>query len=377
MKRIISLMLLLTMLLTACTQNQPVENPKDDQINNTQEVENKDNLEENITLIDHDNKEVTIPKKLDRIVVADLNPMPALLSLFLGDSSSIVGMNDISLDAAKNGIIGELFPNLLKVDTSFFKGSELNVEQLLKLEPQLVLITAGNAKLRESIENAGIPVVAFSVGNWNYDIIETYENWIKLLCDIFPANDNLIDVTEYSKDVMNLVQERVSTLDKDEIKDIFFLFQYDEKRIVTSGNNFFGQYWSQSVGANNVAGEIDGGNSPVTMEQIYSWQPDTIFITNFTKAQPEDLYENTFGDNDWSLVEAVRNKEVYKMPLGSFRSYSVSADMPITLLWMAQRTYPKLFDDIDMTKEVMEFYKTVYNVDITEQQANTMFNIGV
>lgn len=176
MKRIISLMLLLTMLLTACTQNQPVENPKDDQTNNTQEVENKDNLEENITLIDHDNKEVTIPKKLDRIVVADLNPMPALLSLFLGDSSSIVGMNDISLDAAKNGIIGELFPNLLKVDTSFFKGSELNVEQLLKLEPQLVLITAGNAKLRESIENAGIPVVAFSVGNWNYDIIETYEN---------------------------------------------------------------------------------------------------------------------------------------------------------------------------------------------------------
>lgn len=363
MKRILSLLLMISMLLVGCSPSAPTEN----KIESNQET---------VTITDHDNKEVTLPKNIERVVVADLNPMPALLSLFLQDESVIVGMNDISLDAAQNGIIGELFPGLLEVDTSFYKSSELNVEQLLKLDPQVVFITAGNAKLRDMIENAGIPVVAFGVGNWNYDIIETYENWIKLLCDLFPANNNLVEVTEYSKEMMELVQSKVSQLSEDEIKKVFFMFQYDEKRIVTSGNKFFGEYWSQSVGAENVATALDAASAPVTMEQIYDWQPDTIFVTNFTNAQPEDLYNNTIGANDWSLVKAVKNKEVYKMPLGSFRSYSVSADMPITLLWMAQKTYPELFEDINITDEIIKFYKTAYNVELTAEQAEQMFNIG-
>lgn len=176
--------------------------------------------------------------------------------------------------------------------------------------------------------------------------------------------------------MMELVQSKVSQLSEDEIKKVFFMFQYDEKRIVTSGNKFFGEYWSQSVGAENVATALDAASAPVTMEQIYDWQPDTIFVTNFTNAQPEDLYNNTIGANDWSLVKAVKNKEVYKMPLGSFRSYSVSADMPITLLWMAQKTYPELFEDINITDEIIKFYKTAYNVELTAEQAEQMFNIG-
>ena len=34
---------------------------------------------------------------------------------------------------------------------------------------------------------------------------------------------------------------------------------------------------------------------PVNMEQIYKYNPDIIFVTNFTQAQPEDLYNNTIG----------------------------------------------------------------------------------
>ena len=32
------------------------------------------------------------------------------------------------------------------------------------------------------------------------------------------------------------------------------------------------------------------------MEQIYSWNPDMVFLTNVTSAQPEDLYNNTVGN---------------------------------------------------------------------------------
>lgn len=50
----------------------------------------------------------------------------------------------------------------------------------------------------------------------------------------------------------------------------------------------------------------------MTMEQIYNWNPEMIFVTNFTKAQPDDLYNNTIGANDWNAVNAVKNKRVIK-----------------------------------------------------------------
>ena len=48
------------------------------------------------------------------------------------------------------------------------------------------------------------------------------------------------------------------------------------------------------------------------MEQIYEWDPDIIYITNFSPYQPEDLINNTIEGNDWSSVKAVKEGKVYK-----------------------------------------------------------------
>ena len=109
------------------------------------------------------------------------------------------------------------------------------------------------------------------------------------------------------------------------------------------------------------------------MEQVYSWNPDVILITNFTKAQPDDLYNNSIGANDWSGVKAVQDKRVYKMPLGMYRSYTPGADTPITLLWLAKTVYPELFSDIDVTGEAQTYYKDVFGVDLTAQQIESIF----
>lgn len=105
-----------------------------------------------------------------------------------------------------------------------------------------------------------------------------------------------------------------------------FLFQYGKDRIVTSGSHFFGQYWCDAVGARNVASSIraQNQNAVITMEQVYAWDPDLIFITNFTPAEPQDLYRNAY--HDWKPVKAVREKQVFKMPLGTYRTFTPSAD---------------------------------------------------
>ena len=161
---------------------------------------------------------------------------------------------------------------------------------------------------------------------------------------------------------------------EEERQQVFFLFQYDQPQILTSGAHFFGQWWADSIGTVNVAQEIDKDNSvPVNLEQVYAWNPDVIFITNFTTAQPEDLYQNTVGTYDWSGIDAVKNQRVYKMPLGMYRSYTPGVDTPITLLWLAKTVYPERFEDIDLTEQVVAYYEDVFGVTLTAEQAEQIF----
>ena len=109
------------------------------------------------------------------------------------------------------------------------------------------------------------------------------------------------------------------------------------------------------------------------MEQIYAWDPQVIFITNFNTYYPSDLYNNTVEGYDWSPVQAVKYKDVHKMPLGIYRSYTPGADCPVTLLWMAKATYPELFDDIDIIEEAKTYYKDVFGIELTDEQVKSIF----
>lgn len=373
MKRIFTILMAAMMLLSGCTGTAN-ESEQSQEPSNSETAEALEQTPEGRTVVDHDGIEVDIPEQIDRIAVGNIGPMASVLTLFLGSGESIVGMSPMSMSAAENGILGELFPELLDADTSFLQGSNINVEKLLTLEPDLVLIQSGQSEVRTQLENAGLTVVAFGVGTFKYDIINTYEAWIDLLSQIFPANDKMEEVTAYSKEVLELVQSRVSDIPEAERKRALFLFQYDETQMIASGRNFFGQYWCESAGAVNVAQDIEAGQATITMEQVYEWQPDVIFITNFTNTKPADLYANAVGSDDWSLVKAVQEQQVYKMPLGSFRTYSVSADMPVTLLWVAKTIYPDLFSDIDTDAEVKDFYQRIYGVTLTDEQVAAMYD---
>ena len=373
MKRIFTILMAAMMLLSGCAGTAN-ESEQSQEPSNSETAEALEQTPEGRTVVDHDGIEVDIPEQIDRIAVGNIGPMASVLTLFLGSGESIVGMSPMSMSAAENGILGELFPELLDADTSFLQGSNINVEKLLTLEPDLVLIQSGQSEVRTQLENAGLTVVAFGVGTFKYDIINTYEAWIDLLSQIFPANDKMEEVTAYSKEVLELVQSRVSDIPEAERKRALFLFQYDETQMVASGRNFFGQYWCESAGAVNVAQDIEAGQATITMEQVYEWQPDVIFITNFTNTKPAELYANAVGSDDWSLVKAVQEQQVYKMPLGSFRTYSVSADMPVTLLWVAKTIYPDLFSDIDTDAEVKDFYQRIYGVTLTDEQVAAMYD---
>ena len=351
MKKLIALLLVLV-LLAGCAPAATVENTR--------------------TVIDHDGVSVTLPEKVERIVVCDILPLPSVLAVFFDSAEKIVGMSGTSMSAAKNGLLGELYPEILDAETGFIDGSTVNTEELMKLQPDVVFYNASRKELGEQLRKAGFPAVAISVNKWDYDCIETLNQWAALLGEIFPENDRREAVAAYSGKIYNLVQDRVREIP--ERKQVLFLYQYSEANLLTSGQKFFGQWWADAIGAENVAHELSTDNSvSVNMEQVYAWNPEMVFITNFTTAGPDDLYENTVGVYDWSGVQAVRDRQVYKMPLGMYRSYTPGADTPVTLLWMAKTAYPELFADIDILEETKAYYREVFGVELTDTQAASIF----
>ena len=294
--------------------------------------------------------------------------------MFFDSAEKLVGIAPSSMSAAQNSLLSQLYPEILNAQTGYMNGTDVNTEELMQLAPDVVFYSASNPSLGEKLTASGFCAIAVSANKWQYNCIETLNNWIDLLSQIFPENDRAALCRSYSEDVYAMVHERVKDIPDDERARAFFLFQYNDSTIMTSGQLFFGQWWADAIGAVNVANELTTDNSvTVNLEQVYDWNPDIIFMTNFNTFQPDDLYNNTVGTYDWSGIQAVQDKSVYKMPLGMYRSYTPGIDTPITLLWMAKTTYPTLFEDIDVTQRAIDYYETVFGVTLTSEQVESIF----
>ena len=324
-------------------------------------------------ITDHKGIEVEVPVDIQRIAVTGIYPLPSVLTVFFNSAEKIVSMNTPSLSAAKAGLLGKLYPEILNVSDKPVGTGEINVEELLNAKPDVVFYsTLGQG---EAIRAAGIPAVCLSVDKWDYNVIETLDNWLSLLADMFPQDAAKAQkVHERSMQSYDLVQQRVKDIPQQERARLFFLFQYSATAMQTSGKHFWGQWWAQAVGAVNVAQDIDvNAGAPVNLEQVYAWNPDAILITNFTQVQPAGLLSGKVFEDDWSGIKAVKDGRVYKMPLGMYRSFLPGVDTPITLLWLAKTVYPTRFEDIDITSFAKEYYSDVFGVELTEEQIESIF----
>ena len=369
MKKLLSLVLVLTMCasLFSCTSKAQVPA---EQTSTTHIV------------VDHGGNEVEVPNKIERIVVTDIFPIPAVLSVFFNSADKIVGIAPTSASAAKNSLLSQIYPEILNAKSDFMNGNVINVEELMKLNPDVVFYSENNNEQKEVLTKAGFCAIGISANGWKYDCIETLNHWLQTLTEVFKYSSEISILTDRSNkaqkksnEMYEMIKRRISELKDEDKKRIFFLFQYNDSTMMTSGKNFFGQWWADASGCLNVAEELSKDNSVGTnLEQVYAWNPDMIFITNFTTALPKDLYENTIGTYDWSEVKAVKDKEVYKLPLGMYRTYTPGIDTPITLLWFAKTAYPDMFDDIDLVKETRAYYQDIFGVDLTDEQIKSIFN---
>ena len=323
-------------------------------------------------ITDQTGTEVEIPEEVHRVVVSSIFPVPSVFCLFRGSADEIVGMHPQAMSAAKNSFLINLYPEIANADTSFVENGEINVEQLLTLEPDMVIFSAANKDERALYESAGIPAVAFSPSIAGFDTVETYASWVQLLGQIYGEEDNANAIVEDARAIAEKVKAKSAEIPEEDKPSVLILFNYDESGIKAAGSGSFGEYWINAAGGVNAAAEIKG-QTEVNMEQIYAWDPDIILITNFIQYTPDDLINNTVSE-DWSGVSAVANGKVYKVPLGMYRWYPASSDAALSLEWVAKTIQPDVYADIDLDSDIKEYFKKHYDIELSDEDIQTIYN---
>jgi len=326
------------------------------------------------TVVDQAGDTVEVPKDIKRVVIT-FQPFGSIYPLFVGSAETIVGMLPGSMFAAEHSLLKSAFPEILNVDTSFYQNNEVNVESVISLKPDLVLYVAGSDKEKEMYRKAGIPALGFSVGFAEFDTVQTYIGWIEILGQAFGMEEKAAAIIEYNQKNYDEIQQRLSTIKEEDKKKILVLNGYDATSMGTSGGKQFPDYWARGSGGINAAAGAFTGNKQITMEQVYEWDPDIIYLADFSPYDAEELIQNKArkGD-DWSTVRAAVNGDIHKFPLGMFRWYPPNSESILSLWWMSKTNYPERFADIDVNQKIREYYSEFYGYNLTDEELESIYH---
>lgn len=99
-----------------------------------------------VTITDHADREVEVPTNPKRVAVLGIYPLPSMLTVYLDSCDSIVAMEPGSMNAAKNGILSQLYPDITNITTDIMDGDDVNIESLLALKPDVVFYNASDTQ---------------------------------------------------------------------------------------------------------------------------------------------------------------------------------------------------------------------------------------
>lgn len=91
-------------------------------------------------------RDVTVPGEINRIVVGGILPYFSTWYVATNSTKEIVGMHPNSYNAAENSMLAKISPDVLKASTNFVQNGEVNVEELMKVDPQVYFEIATDQK---------------------------------------------------------------------------------------------------------------------------------------------------------------------------------------------------------------------------------------
>lgn len=237
------------------------------------------------TITDDLGREVTISEIPERIV--SLAPSNTEILFALGLGGKVVGVDtysDYPLEATQKEKVGGF--------------STINIEQVVALNPDLVLATGGEQEgFVEQLDGLGITVVALYPDN-----LDGILHDIMLVGEITGVSDAANMLTENLKQRIESVTSVVENVGKPKV----FYVVWDEP-LMTAGQGTFPDALITLAGGTNLGATASGSWPTYSLEMLVKQDPEVIVLAHGKSAES---MESLSG---WNNLTAVQNGRVYEI----------------------------------------------------------------
>ncbi len=263
----------------------------------------------------------------------------------------------------KDVLLNQIVPQISQMPVPA-KGGTINIEALLKTQPDIVFLKPETAAISTEIkklERFHLPW--FTAG---YHSMEEQMVIIENIGLAIGRQEKASAYTKYYRSVIHKIRTKTDTIpDHKRVR----LYHSSNEPTRTDAPGTIEADWTEAAGIINVS---VGSNLVrqadkhfADIEQIIIWNPDVIIVN---EAGTDQII---LKSKKWAPIKAVQNKKVYTIPVGLSRwGHPGGLETPLAILWTAKKVYPGYFAHIDLKKEIKQFYLQFFNIDLTENMVN-------
>ncbi len=247
-----------------------------------------------VTVIDMTGREITLDEPATRVVA--LTPSDCEILYAIGAGKTLVGRGEYCDYPAE----------VLDVP-AVNSGSDTNVEQILELEPQVLLMStmAQTEEQVRQLEDAGVHVVVSDA----QDIEGTYTA-IEMIGALMGRDAEAASVVEGMRDDFAEIESKSGG---DGSEDIYFEVSPLEYGLWAAGSNTFMNEVADMLGLQNCFADVDGWGS-VSEEQVLERDPDYIVTITMYYGEGPTPEEEILSRPGWENITAVKNGAILNLP---------------------------------------------------------------
>ena len=244
-----------------------------------------------VTVTDMTGREITLDAPATRVVALTASDCEILYALGAGDT--LVGRGEYCD-----------YPEDVQAVASVQSGYETNVEQIIALEPQVVLMAtmAQTKEQVEALEAAGVHVIVSDA----QDIAGVYTA-IELIGAVTGKNDEAAVLIAGMKDSFAAIAAKA---EGDGSKTVYFEVSPLEYGLWTAGKGTFMDELAQMIGLKNAFEDVEGW-AAISEEQVLERDPDYIVTISMYYGEGPTPVEEIMGREGWQELKAVKNGAVF------------------------------------------------------------------
>ena len=311
-------------------------------------------------IIDSVGDKVYIPEEINRVAITTEPAVDFMVAFGLADK--IAGAYK---SVFNNPWLKEFWPNCTKAEV--INSYECETESLYASQIDLVFVPTKDRA--EALRAKGLCAITLRM----FSPKEVLSG-VKILGDIFGD-----DVKRKAEDWTNDFQSSIAEI-SEKVKDIptenrpsCYQLMGDKYKGLFRTN--YGDTLDYFVygGGRSALSVLDGKftDAMPTEEAVLGTNPDVIFVNGKFASK---LIVDLKNDNRWAAINAVKNNEIYRTPVGFCDWSNDGVELLLMNYWVFSKLYPERCD-IDIKQKANHIYQKYFNKTFSSDELDKMFNI--